>query len=408
MEKSPLEKLLAGELDEQEPMMSVGSPSQVPMMSVNAPVSESTLATPAPAPRSGLQDPGLRQAEAALANLPVDTTKPPKPESQLERLERLAQEMQTSRAKELEDANRRQMYQDMLAGINSNLGLIVGGAQAMNTKAAVQAPKTGEIRQRDLAKEVSERYKGDQEALMEKYKALLKAQEEAKDRALKIQTEEDRLQRLNELEAGRDRRFYAAMGNKEDQQDYKKLEFAQNSFNKDKVVQKSEERIASAKTLRELVTQNTPISAEAAKTFAARASGEVGALSDTDRAAYGGSRAIIGRIEQAMKEAATGTLTEDNKKFMLQLSNSFEQAGIRDIQTSLKKYAKQTVKRMPNMTEQEAAELIRPDIALESEKPTSNQFPRKLSRINPSTGKKESATVNNQSDLEEAMSEGFR
>lgn len=406
MEKSPLEKLLAGELDEQEPNMSVGAPAQIPMMSINAPAPQAVPV--APTPKSGLQDPGLRQAEAALANLPVDTTEPPKPESQLERLERLAQEMQASRAAEIEQARKQQLYADALQGVKSNLGLIVGGAQAMNTKAAVQAPKLEKMDTGNLVKEVSDRYKSDQEALMEKYKALLKAQEEAKDRALKIQTEEDRLQRLNELEAGRDRRFYAAMGNKEDQQDYKKLEFAQNSFNKDKVVQKSEERIASARTLRELVTQNTPISAEAAKTFAARASGEVGALSDTDRAAYGGSRAIISRLEQAMKEAVEGTLTEDNKKFMLQLSDSFEQAGIRDIQTSLKKYAKQTVKRMPNMTEQEAAELIRPDIALESEKPTSSQFPRKLSRINPSTGKKESATVSNQSDLEEAMSEGFR
>jgi hypothetical protein len=182
MEKSPLEKLLAGELYEQEPNMSVGTPAQIPMVSTNAPAPQA--APVAPAPKSGLQDPGLRQAEAALANLPVDTTEPPKPESQLERLERLAQEMQASRNKELEDANRRQMYQDMLAGVNSNLGLIVGGAQAMNTKAAVQAPKAGEIKQRDLVKEVSDRYKGDQEAMMEKYKALLKAQEDATSNAI--------------------------------------------------------------------------------------------------------------------------------------------------------------------------------------------------------------------------------
>jgi hypothetical protein len=137
-------------------------------------------------------------------------------ESQLQRLERLSQELQTNRAKELEDANRRQMYQDILSGVNSNIGLIVGGAQAMNTKAAVTPAKAGEIKQRDFAKEVSERYKGDQEAMLERYKALTKAQQEAAGitdyQKQRLELDRDRLGLMRDIEQGRGSRFYDNLG----------------------------------------------------------------------------------------------------------------------------------------------------------------------------------------------------
>lgn len=137
-------------------------------------------------------------------------------ESQLQRLERLSQELQTNRSKELEDANRRQMYQDILSGVNSNIGLMVGGAQAMNTKAAVTPAKAGEIKQRDFAKEVSERYKGDQESMMERYKALLKAQDEAKGisdyQKQRLELDRERLGLMRDIEQGRGSRFYDNLG----------------------------------------------------------------------------------------------------------------------------------------------------------------------------------------------------
>lgn len=169
---------------------------------------------PRPAPaRSEFQDPGLRQAEAALAGLPEDDAPE---ESQLERLERLSQELQTNRAKELDDAGRRQMYQDILSGVNSNLGLIVGGAQAMNTKASVTPAKAGEIKQRDFAKEVSERYKGDQEAMLERYKTLVKAQQDAAGisdyQKQRLELERERLGLQRDMEQGKGSRFYDALG----------------------------------------------------------------------------------------------------------------------------------------------------------------------------------------------------
>lgn len=162
-----------------------------------------------PVPIAARQNPTPMEEVAAVSQAAPE-------ESQLQRLERLSQELQTNRAKELEDANRRQMYQDILSGVNSNLGLIVGGAQAMNTKAAVTPPKAGEIRQRDFAKEVSERYKGDQEAMMERYKALLKAQQDAAGitdyQKQRLELDRDRLGLMRDIEQGRGNRFYDNLG----------------------------------------------------------------------------------------------------------------------------------------------------------------------------------------------------
>lgn len=175
MKFNSIQELLNQANPEEEQMMSPGVPGDF------ASIDELSAGAQQVAPpvQSGLQDPGLREAEAALGNIPKDETQAPPEETQLQRLERLAYELQQNRSKELEDANRRQMYQDMISGVNSNIGLMVGGAQAMNTGAAVQAPKVGEIKQRDLAGEVDKRYKTDQTALMDKYKALLKAQNDA-------------------------------------------------------------------------------------------------------------------------------------------------------------------------------------------------------------------------------------
>lgn len=187
------------------------TPEELIKLSNQPETTEAMTELPANAVQQASQAPQAASIPASQAPVINDNTdNTPPEETQLQRLERMAQELQANRSKDLEDANRRQMYQDMLSGLNSNLGLIVGGAQAMNTKAAVQAPKAGEIRQRDLAKDVTDRYKVDQEALMDKYKALLKAQEDAKDRALKAAQKDDndwyKQAMLEERKADRDLR----------------------------------------------------------------------------------------------------------------------------------------------------------------------------------------------------------
>jgi hypothetical protein len=207
------------------------------------------------------------------------------------------------------------------------------------------------------------------EALMNQYKQMSmaemsKAKRESAEKIAedrnKLMEEKNRLygRQVEKMGAGREE----AKQFRENKFEYDKIVKLQDSFNKDKQVVKAEERIQSAATLRDMVDGN-PITQEAAKTFAARASGEVGALSDQDRAAYGGSKAIIDRINSTFTRAVTGELTDTDKKFMKELADKFEQAGQRDLQSRLSIYSKQGTKRT-KMSEDEVKETIRPDLAI--------------------------------------------
>jgi len=205
------------------------------------------------------------------------------------------------------------------------------------------------------------------QALMDQYKQLAIGESAAAKRELEKQRiqameEKNRLygRQVEKMGAGREesRQF------REEKFEYDKVKNLQDSFNKDKQVVKAEERMASARTMRDFLSENNPIGAEAAKRFAARASGEVGTLTDQDVSVFGGSRAVLDRLQQAAQELATGTLTENNKKFMSQLADTFEKAGQRDLEARLNIYAKQGTKRT-KMSEDEVKETIRPDLVLQ-------------------------------------------
>lgn len=223
----------------------------------------------------------------------------------------------------------------------------------------------------EIASDVAQR----RQALMDQYKQLAIGESAAAKRQLEKQRiqameEKNRLygKQIEKMGSGREesRQFRdKAFDFKKQEADYNKVVKLQDSFNKDKQVTKAEERIQSAQTLRDMVNGN-PITQEAAKTFAARASGEVGALSDQDRAAYGGTKAILSKINQIATQAASGELTEENKKFMIELADKFEQAGRRDLSARLDVYAKQGTKRV-KMSEDEVKEIIRPDLILQQQ-----------------------------------------
>jgi hypothetical protein len=288
--KSPLERLLAGEQEQEEAMMSTGTPgdfASIDNLSPNLAQSQVPVqgASAGSTPQQGPQ------------------STEPQEESQLQRLERLAAEMQQSRSKELEDANRRQMYQDMISGVNSNLGLIVGGAQAMNTKAAVQAPRAGEIKQRDLAGEVERRYKGDQAALMEKYKALLKAQQDAAEmKQRKADKEEDRAFRKDMLNVSRGDK--SAMF---DQGEYRRVtdriqSVAQN-YENDTVVKKFKEQDLALGQVADIVTQmqeGNQVAAAGLGAKMAKAMGEVGALTEQDVNRYIQAKSLGRNVKDRM------------------------------------------------------------------------------------------------------------
>lgn len=102
------------------------------------------------------------------------------------------------------------------------------------------------------------------------------------------------------------------------------------TFNKDEVVKKANEMIASADNVIGLVNSDNPIGHAAIPTFMARAAGEVGALTEADKAPFGGTKALSGRIAQVMSDYQSGKLTPENKKFVLDLTKTMQKNANRN------------------------------------------------------------------------------
>lgn len=71
-----------------------------------------------------------------------------------------------------DDARSRQMKQEMFAALGNNIGNIVGGAQAMNTKASVTPVQSHKIVVPDQMARVDKNHKLDYEGLIKQYKDL--------------------------------------------------------------------------------------------------------------------------------------------------------------------------------------------------------------------------------------------
>lgn len=96
-------------------------------------------------------------------------------------------------------------------------------------------------------------------------------------------------------------------------------------FNGDQAVKKYQAAIDAVSAVTGLVEADSPIAHASIPTQMARAMGEVGALSEADKAPFGGSKAYGQRMMQATKNAAKGTLTEDNKKFLREVLGVMKQ-----------------------------------------------------------------------------------
>jgi hypothetical protein len=100
-------------------------------------------------------------------------------------------------------------------------------------------------------------------------------------------------------------------------------------FNSDPNVRKAVSSENSAAELDQLADSNNPISNNAIATIAARASGEVGNLSEADKAPFGGSQAIVARLAQFASTNVTGLRTPENKKWIKGLAQVFRDHGKR-------------------------------------------------------------------------------
>ena len=124
-------------------------------------------------------------------------------------------------------------------------------------------------------------------------------------------------------------------------------------FTADPQVRKYQQAMDSAATISELANSGNPIAAGAIPTFMARASGEVGNLSEADKAPFGGSRAIFERLEAALTQKATGQLTPENQKFINELSSIMGKNAKKNLKGLARTRAKQYGKASDFLNEDE-------------------------------------------------------
>jgi hypothetical protein len=105
---------------------------------------------------------------------------------------------------------------------------------------------------------------------------------------------------------------------------------AVDKFNSDKVVQKANEMSAGASTVLDLVRSENPLGHAAVPTFLARASGEVGALTEADKAPFGGSRSLSSRISQSVEQYKTGKITKENLQFIERLADTMQKNALKN------------------------------------------------------------------------------
>ncbi len=110
------------------------------------------------------------------------------------------------------------------------------------------------------------------------------------------------------------------------------------------IAKKNMESLDASTTLVDMIDAGGPVTDGAISGLAARASGEVGALTEADKAPYGGSRAMLSRLLRYAKIAATGNLPDSDRAELRKLALTFQAAAKRNIQKKATLKAQQTAK----------------------------------------------------------------
>src|SRR5574343_123503 len=132
-------------------------------------------------------------------------------------------------------------------------------------------------------------------------------------------------------------------------------------FNADPIVRKHASAVEFSSVVKDLVASGNPIAAASIQTYMARASGEVGALTEADKAPFGGSRAIFNRLEQSLKQMADGRLTEDNAKFLSDLADTMAASANRRLDSIARTRAAQFSNANKQYIKEELFSVMRPD-----------------------------------------------
>jgi hypothetical protein len=97
-------------------------------------------------------------------------------------------------------------------------------------------------------------------------------------------------------------------------------------INQDPIIKKFQSQLSAADVVKQGLMMKNPIMDQAIKTQLARMMGEVGAMSNQDIERFGGSKSIQERIDQALGTATGGILSEDNRQYLLALTDTFQQS----------------------------------------------------------------------------------
>lgn len=220
-----------------------------------------------------------------------------------------------------------------------------------NFAASYRPPETRKDRQQlmvQLQDQINAAKRGLSKNQMDYLGTKLKARLE--ERAELDKKEMSRLESIAKGEAKKEK----ALDQKE-----KILTRAVEKYNSDPELKELNKRKTSALAAKQLLSLDNPIAGEAAKTAIARLSGEVGNLSDTDRASFGGSKAWNSRVEQLEEQAFSGELTPENKQFLQQVVAAFETSINSSIGSRSKALARQFSK-INNVNERDVYGTFRP------------------------------------------------
>lgn len=136
---------------------------------------------------------------------------------------------------------------------------------------------------------------------------------------------------------------------------------AVDTFNKDKQVVASREALTKAQGVKELVNSDSVFAPGAAVVAINRLAGNVGVLSDTDMALFGGSQAFKARIERFAKKSADGRLTETDRRDILQTINDLEKIHSGKINSIRDRVSSQIGKASSDVSEKEVREILTED-----------------------------------------------
>lgn len=128
-----------------------------------------------------------------------------------------------------------------------------------------------------------------------------------------------------------------ARSKKMDDRTYAFIKEGKTEFNQK--IKKSLDAFNAVSNAKASINAGNPIGDASVVNFLAKASGEVGALTEADKAPFGGSRALDAKLAQALEMAKSGKMTPANRKIVKQVIDVFEKAHRRNIDSEVERTA---------------------------------------------------------------------